>query len=195
VTTINDTALLGADDTQAGQYLAGDGPQELQPASDELAAPLAPADLVQANAALARENAELKQAAQGQRLGKLVGELRFLGKLTPGLEQAGALALLETAYSAGAALRVDLPDGTALPLGDALANLLYAIPPSWGGGQADTAAGSAAAPARHAETQTRGRGARAAGSGFPLRLSAQEHEIARTLGLTAEEYASVISDQ
>jgi hypothetical protein len=176
------------------------------------------------NAALAAENAQLKSAAQSQKLTKLLGELRFLGKLTPGLEQAGVAEILAAAWEletgsagggcawsaqpaqrgqdarapigGGSAIRVTLPDGSELPLGEAIANLLYAIPPSWGGD------GYGVGAHGHAPGQLAAHSSRAARADIrpplheylPPRLSPQERDIARTLGLTAEEYIGITAE-
>jgi hypothetical protein len=190
-TSLDDNARLGADDTQAAQYLAAGG--HISPVDEsndgnggKVPPPLDQVDLALVNRALATENQALKRAAQQQRLGKLVAELRFLGKLTPGLEQAGALELLHAAYALDESTTINQPDGSTLAFGEALANLLYAIPPSWGGeGRAGAAGG---APAYGGQAQT------AAVNGYaplPPRLSAQERDVARTLGLTPEEYAGI----
>ena len=161
-------------------------------------------DLALENRRLAGENAQLRSGARRQKLDKLLGELRFLGKLTPGLEQAGAAAILGAAYELGGGVHggkgaaatgaqrpeaaatgvmVELPDGSSLPLGDALAGLLYAIPPQWGGewGGSTGLQPAYAGGFRPQDAGTTGR----------PRLTREEREIARTLGLTAEEYAGI----
>jgi hypothetical protein len=194
-----------------------DGTSALQ-AEDAGLKPRAPeeddVDLAIANAALAAENRQLKQAAQSQQLGKLLGELRFLGKLTPGLEQAGVAEIMQAVWEAGSAgfqpaapgkgsrqdggttgITVALPDGREVPLGEAIAGLLYAIPPSWGGEGYASGGGSlppsgAGKDARRAAAPTEYHSY----APLPPRLSPTERDIARTLGLTAEEYIGITAE-
>jgi hypothetical protein len=208
MTSTDDTARFGADDTQAAQYVDG-GMALAGPAARDgavgTATPLTrgqdPVELALENRELARENSQLKAAAAAQRIGKLVSELRFLGKLTPGLEQAGAVQLLQAAYGLDKRITINQSDGLEVGLGEALTNLLYAIPPSWSGGYSEFS-GTGPRARRPSGKQDAGRDASATGipaadtyddyATLPPRLSAQEREVARTLGLTAEEYAGIV---
>jgi hypothetical protein len=198
MTTAEDTARLGAEDTQAVPCARPAEPAAA-PATPGVETGGADGPLAQENAALARENAQLRQAAQEQALTRLLGELRYLGKLTPGLEQAGAAQILASAYAAGPQLQVRLPGGGQQQLGEALAGLFYALPASWGGagdgyGALPVAGREAAGRAAAEGWPARGTFATPYYDGYdplPPRLSAQEQEIAQALGLTAQEYAGL----
>lgn len=126
--------------------------------------------LAEENIKLADENRTLRLAEKQRETSLFMAELRRQGKLTPALESAGVEALLLSAEEQPALIQ--LAEGQAKPSAEVLRDVLNALPPSFGFGEADF--GGEATPA--------------------IDLSAEEKEIASQLGLSEKEY-SEIKDQ
>lgn len=125
--------------------------------------------LAEENRRLSDENRSLKAERLQRETLVFLSELRSGGQLTPAMEQAGLEEALLAAADSGMQLR--FPDGRVASLAEVLRQVLRALPVSFCCSRlADSAA-------------------------EPPRLSADEQRIAEQLGLSAEEFASIKSDQ
>lgn len=121
--------------------------------------------LAEENFRLAEENRQLKLAGQRREVAHFMAGLREAGQLTPAMELTGVEdALL---FAEQSQLVVKLPDGSSVPLGEMIKEILRALPVSFMPKEVSTPEQA------------------------PPAITPEEEEIAQQLGLSNEEYLAI----